>query len=131
MTARATGTFEVKMAPLAGDDDWGAFGRMSIDKEFAGDLAGTSKGQMLAARTEVEGSAGYVALERVTGTLEGREGTFVLQHNGMMRRGTPGLEVVVVADSATGDLAGLSGTMEITFEGGHGYVFDYTLSPGS
>ncbi len=131
MTARATGTFELKLEPLPGDDEWGAFARMSIDKQFAGDLLAKSVGQMLAAHTDVKDSAGYVALERVTGTLAGRDGTFVLQHTGIMRRGTPGLEVVVVPDSGTGDLTGLSGFMEITVEdGGHRYAFDYTLPPG-
>ncbi len=128
MTARATGTFEVTMAPLAGDDEWGAFARMSIDKQFAGDLAGHSRGLMLAAQTEIKASAGYVALERVTATPDGRAGTFVLEHAGIMNRGKPSLDVVVVPDSGTENLTGIAGTMTITVDKtGHGYAFDYTL----
>ena len=102
---------------------------MSIDKRFHGDLEGTSRGEMLAARTAEPGSAGYVAMERVTGKLHGREGTFVLQHTGTMTRGTPTLGVTVVPDSGTGELAGLAGEMTIVIEEGkHSYVFDYTLT---
>lgn len=100
----ARGTFQVKLTPLADadEDGLGAFGRMAIDKTFEGDLAGTSRGQMLAERTPVEGSAGYVALERVQGTVGGRTGEFVLQHRGSMRRGDGELSVTVVPDSGTG-----------------------------
>src|SRR5271165_4091355 len=100
---------------------------MSIDKQFHGDLEGTSKGEMLGAMTEVKGSAGYVAIERVTGTLNGRSGTFVLQHSGTMTRGTQHMTITVVPDSGTGGLAGISGSMTIIIkEGGkHFYEFEY------
>jgi hypothetical protein len=99
---------------------------MTIDKVFQGDLAGTSKAQMLAAGTPVEGSAGYVAMERVEGTLAGRRGTFLLQHSGVMTRGAPALTVIVVPDSGTGELVGLSGKMAIIIEGRkHSYDFEY------
>jgi hypothetical protein len=101
---------------------------MSIDKRFEGDLAGTSKGEMLAAMTAVKDSAGYVALEQVTGTLAGRGGTFYLQHDGTMNRGVPQLTVTVVPDSGTDGLQGLTGQMTIDVAGGqHKYTFDYTL----
>jgi hypothetical protein len=127
---QAKGTFEVKVVPLASDEgtDTGGFGRLSIDKTFSGDLTGSSKGQMVGAFTAVEGSAGYVALERVTGHLNGRKGSFVLQHSGSMTRGTPSIIVTVVPDSGTEELSGLAGTMEIIIEGKkHSYIFDYTL----
>jgi hypothetical protein len=102
---------------------------MSIEKQFEGDLEATSKGEMLTAGSAVKGSAGYVAIERVSGTLHGRRGTFVLQHNGVMNRGAPGLTVSVVPDSGTGELAGLSGTMSIDLSGGkHAYELTYTLA---
>ena len=102
---------------------------MSLDKQFHGDLDATSKGEMLAANTEVKGSAGYVAMERVTGKLHGRSGTFVLQHSGTMNRGSPQLSVTVVPDSGTDQLEGLVGKMAIKIEGGkHFYDFEYTLS---
>jgi hypothetical protein len=104
---------------------------MSIDKQFHGDLEATSKGQMLAAVTSVKGSAGYVAIEQVTGSLRGRSGTFVLQHSGTMTRGTPQQIVSVVPDSGTGELVGLTGTMTITIaDGKHSYDFEYTLAGG-
>jgi hypothetical protein len=113
MTTHASGTFEVKLSSLAPDDksEDATLGRMSIDKQFHGDLEATSKGQMLSAVTTVKGSAGYVAIERVSGTLHGRSGTFVLQHNGTMTRGAPQLTVTVVPDSGTGELVGLGGKM--------------------
>jgi Protein of unknown function (DUF3224) len=126
----ASGTFEVKLTPQA-DDQVGdpTVGRMSIEKLFQGDLEGTSKGQMLAVMTEVKGSAGYVAMERVSGTLGGRSGTFALQHSGTMTRGEAQLTVTVVPDSGTGQLAGLSGKMSINIaDGQHSYEFDYTLA---
>lgn len=132
MTHHASGRFEVKLAPQAGDDyaDATTLARMTIDKVFHGDLEGTSRGQMLSAGTAIRNSAGYVAIERVTGTLHGRTGTFVLQHSGTMNRGAPQLVVTVVPDSGTGDLTGLSGTMMIAISGGkHAYTFDYTLGP--
>ena len=130
MTTRASGTFEVRMSPQAPDDgaEGVGIGRMLIDKRFEGDLEATSKGQMLAARAPVSNSAGYVALEQVTGKLGGRSGTFLLQHSGTMTRGAPRLNVSVVPDSGTGELEGLSGTMDIIIdEEGHSYVFDYAL----
>lgn len=128
MSKRAAGTFEVKVLPLPADDtvDTGGFGRLSIDKQFTGALTGTSKGQMVAGMTAVEGSGAYVALERVTGTLNGRNGSFILQHSGTMSGGKQELRITVVPDSGTGELAGLSGTMKIIIEGGkHSYEFEY------
>lgn len=127
---RATGTFEVKLNPLpAYDGSEGSMaGRMSIDKEFHGDLAAISKGEMLMSMTGTKGSAGYVAIETVRGKLHGREGTFVLQHSGTMNRNTPSLTVSVIPDSGTGDLTGLTGTMSIDVaDGRHSYTFDYSL----
>ena len=129
MTTRASGTFEVKMSPQAPDEgaEGVGIGRMLLDKKFAGDLEATSKGQMLAAGTPT-GSAGYVAMEQVTGALAGRSGTFVLQHSGTMTRAAPSLTVSVVPDSGTGELQGLSGSMQIIIADGlHSYVFDYAL----
>ena len=127
----ASGTFEVKLTPQKPDNkeaESANLGRMSIDKEFFGNLAATSKGEMLSAMTDIKGSAGYVAIERVTGTLHGRTGTFMVQHNGTMTRGTPQLSVTVVPDSGTGQLVGLGGTMTIKItEGKHFYELDYTL----
>lgn len=126
----AQGTFQVTLAPQGDNDtaDGIALGRMSLDKRFAGDLAGTSQGQMLTAMTAVAGSAGYVAIERVTGTLHGHAGSFVLQHTGTMNRGAPQLVIAVVPDSGTGALAGLAGTFGIDIvEGKHFYRFEYTL----
>ena len=101
---------------------------MAIDKQFRGDLEGSSRGEMLTAGTAVKGSAGYVAIERVTGTLHGRSGSFVLQHNGIMARGAPQLTITVVPDSGTGDLTGLAGQMTVEIdEGAHSYGFEYTL----
>src|SRR5262245_12667616 len=128
--AHASGTFEVKLAPqgTGGSAEGSTLARMSIDKQFHGDLEGTSKGEMLSAGTSVKGSAGYVAIERVSGTLKGRSGTFVLQHNGIMTRGEGQLTITVVPDSGTGQLAGLAGTMTIKIENGkHFYELEYTL----
>jgi len=130
VTTRAGGTFEVKLSPQPADDyaDGAALGRMTIDKEFHGDLEATSKGQMLTGMGSVKGSAGYVAIERVSGVLAGRRGTFVLQHSGTMNRGAPSLTITVVPDSGTDQLAGLAGTMVIDVAGGrHSYTFEYTL----
>jgi Protein of unknown function (DUF3224) len=105
-----------------------AIGRMLLDKHFHGDLEATSKGTMLAAGTTVKGSAGYVAMELVTGTLKGHTGTFVLQHTGIMTRGVPQLTITVVPDSGTGQLVGLTGKMAINIvDGKHSYDFEYTL----
>lgn len=126
MQGEAHGTFEVDLQPIGGND--GPIAVMSINKTFAGDLHGSSVGQMLAFRTPVQGSAGYVAMERVTATLAGRQGGFTLQHNGLMTRGTPQLSVVVVPDSGSEGLLGLSGTLEITIsEGRHDYRLVYSL----
>jgi hypothetical protein len=101
---------------------------MTIAKEFHGDLEAASVGQMLASMSEVKGSAGYVAIEKVTGTLHGRAGGFVLQHRGVMNRGAAELSVTVVPDSGAGDLVGIKGSMNIIIEAGkHSYEFDYTL----
>jgi hypothetical protein len=131
MTKHAKGAFDVKVTPQKPDNkeaETSKLGRMSLDKQFHGDLEATSTGEMLAAMTEVKGSAGYVAMERVNGTLQGKNGTFVLQHSATMTRGVPQMSVTVVPDSATGDLAGLAGTMTIKIEEGkHFYEFDYTL----
>lgn len=131
MTMHAKGPFDVKLAPQPPDEATGgdAIGRMALDKRFHGDLDATSKGQMLAHRSGVAGSAGYVAMEIVSGTLHGRTGTFVLQHSGTMNRGAQHLALAVVPDSGTGELEGLAGTMNIVIEEGgkHFYAFDYTL----
>jgi len=131
VTMHASGTFEVKLVPQGEGDtvEGTALGRMSLDKQFHGDLEGTGTGEMLTAMTAVEGSAGYVAIERVAGTLGGRSGTFVLQHRGVMTRGKQELLISVVPDSGTGGLAGLAGTMAITIEDGkHSYQLEYTLA---
>ena len=130
----ASGTFEVKIIPQKPDNkeaESANLGRMSMDKQFYGDLEATSKGEMLSAATDVKGSAGYVAIERVSGTLHGRSGTFILQHSGTMTRNAPQMSVTVVPDSGTGELVGLAGKMTIKIaDGKHFYEFDYTL-PGT
>jgi hypothetical protein len=129
VTEHASGAFEVKMNPQVDEKGEQPVGRMSLDKQFHGDLEATSKGQMLAVMTAVEGSAGYVAMERVNGKLHGRTGTFALQHSGTMTRGAPQLIITVVPDSGTGELAGLAGKMTINIvDGKHFYEFDYTLT---
>ena len=126
--ARAIGQFEVKMVPQDGDAQDATLGRMSIDKQFHGDLEATSKGQMLTAGTSVKGSAGYVAVEKVSGNLHGRNGSFILQHTGTMTRGAPQLKSTVVPDSGAGELLGIIGEMTIKIdEGKHSYDFEYTL----
>lgn len=124
---RASGRFEVKLAPLQpyNGDPAAALGRMSIDKVFEGDLQAASKGEMLSAGSPQSGSAGYVAIERVTGALHGRRGSFTLQHNASMHRGTFSLNIFVVPGSGTGELQGLAGTMNVIVAGGHSYEFDY------
>jgi hypothetical protein len=125
----ATGTFEVKLTPQNdGKPEDSPIGRMVIDKQIHGDLEATTKGQMLAFSTDVKGSAGYVAMERVTGTLHGRSGSFVLQHSATMNRGVPHLSITAVPDSGTGELVGLTGTFDIQIAAGkHSYTFDYTV----
>ena len=131
MPARATGPFDVKVTPQPADEyaDGATLGRLTLDKSFHGDLEATSRGQMLTGMSSVKGSAGYVAIERVTGTLGGRRGSFILQHTGMMDRGMPQLVITVVPDSGTDDLVGLRGTMtiDVAAGGAHSYGFDYTL----
>ncbi|MEM8484182.1 MAG: DUF3224 domain-containing protein [Bacteroidota bacterium] len=126
---KATGTFDVTMKPIdayAASKAGAQLGRMSLDKTFAGDLEGTSQGEMLTAMTDVKGSAGYVAIEQVEGSLMGKTGTFVLQHFGVMAGTDSRLILEVVPDSGTDELAGLSGSMEIINEAGtHCYVFAY------
>jgi hypothetical protein len=135
MAIHASGSFEVKLAPpeALGHADEGAnagvaLGRRLIDKQFHGDLEAVSVGEMLSAMTDVKGSAGYVAIEKVSGTLRGRKGSFVLQHSGTMTRGAPQLSVTVIPDSGAGELAGIAGSMTIDIvDGKHFYTFDYTL----
>jgi len=118
------------MTPQPPEDATGGagLGRMALDKHYHGDLEASSKGQMLAARSSIPGSAGYVAMEIVTGALHGHTGTFVLQHSGTMDRGAPQLVINVVPDSGTGELTGLAGKMAIVIaEGKHSYEFEYTL----
>jgi hypothetical protein len=125
---RATGTFETTVHPQPPYDSAGGItlARMTIDKRFSGDLEGTSVVEMLSAGTSVKGSAGYVAIERVTGILKGRDGSFVLQQTGTMTRGVPQLAVTIVPDSGTGALAGIAGQMAIAIVGGkHFYTLDY------
>lgn len=123
----AKGEFEVKLAPLQ-DEMPEKMGRMSIDKKFTGDLVGTGSGQMIHGMGEIEGSGVYVAVERVTGTIGGRTGSFLLYHQGVMTRGTPDLKVLVVPDSGSGDFKGITGTLTITItEGKHFYDFEYAL----
>ncbi len=129
---KVLGTFEVNLQPLASfaeGNDHINLGRMSIEKTFSGELSATSQGEMLTAVTPVEGSAGYVAIEQVTGTLSGRNGRFVLQHFGTMSQEQNFLLLEVVPNSGTGELAGLSGKMSIRIEDGqHFYEFDYELA---
>ncbi len=130
MSGTASGPFEVKLMPQPAynTDEGSTLGRMSIDKQFHGDLEATSKGEMLMAGSVVKGSAGYVAMERVAGTLTGRKGTFVLQHTATMNRGAPHLSITVVPDSGTGELTGLTGTMDIIIaEGKHTYKFEWKI----
>jgi hypothetical protein len=126
----ATGTFDVKLNPLkqeAPAEDAG-LARLSIDKQFHGDLTGKSVGEMMAVRTAIKESAGYVAIERVTGALHGRSGSFVLQHSGVMNRGAANLSLDVVPDSASGELTGLAGAMQIIIaDGKHSYELEYAL----
>jgi hypothetical protein len=131
MTMHASGTFEVKVNVQKADNkeaESAKLGRMSLDKQFHGELEATSAGEMLSVGTEVKGSAGYVAIERVNGTLHGRAGTFALQHSGTMTRGEPQLSVTVVPDSGTGELVGIAGKMTINIvDRKHFYEFEYTL----
>jgi hypothetical protein len=130
MHAVAKGSFTVQIKPAVEPSaaDGVALGRMTIDKQFAGDLVGTGKGEMLSALTPVKGSAGYVAIERVTGTLHGRAGSFVFQHTGTMDQGAQSLSITVVPGSGTGALTGISGQFNLTIvDGKHLYEFSYEL----
>ena len=132
MNQQARGPFEVKIAPQDADNPQAraaGVGRMSLDKRFHGDLDAASTGEMLAYRTVIADSAGYVAIERVEGSLRGRRGSFALQHSSTMQRGTQRQNIVVIPDSGTGELAGLEGSMTIVIAAGgaHSYEFDYRL----
>jgi hypothetical protein len=130
MALQAQGTFEVKLTSQLPEDksDGSTLGRMLIEKQFHGDLEAVSHGQMLTGMTAVQGSGAYVAIERVTGTLTGRRGSFILHHLGVMVRGAPQLNVTVVPDSGTGELVGIAGTMTIILtDGKHSYDFAYAL----
>jgi hypothetical protein len=129
LTEHAKGTFDVMTTPLPPDDATGgaAIGRYALDKQFHGDLEAASKGQMLAAGDPAKGTAGYVAMEHVTGALNGKSGGFALQHSGTMDHGNLHLTVTVVPGSGTGELAGIAGTMTITISGKHSYDIEYTL----
>jgi hypothetical protein len=132
MTKHAIGTFDVQMTPLS-DETLSAttnkLAGMSLAKQFQGELQGKSAGQMLTAMTATEGSAGYVAIEQVTGRLQGRQGSFVLQHYGIMGGGEQNLTITIVPDSGTDELAGVSGTMSIAVDenGKHTYDLAYSL----
>ena len=126
----AKGSFEVTIQPLSNAEvsDDATLGRFLLTKKFSGDLVAEARGQMLSAGTATPGSAGYVAIDQVTGTLAGRAGSFVLQHSGTMNRGAPGLSITVVPDSGTGELVGLSGTLKINIiDKQHFYEFDYSF----
>jgi hypothetical protein len=130
MTKHASGTFEVSLKPQSPPDELASvsLGRMSLDKQFAGDLVAIGKGEMLTAVTQTKGSAGYVAIERVTGTLHGRKGSFVFQHSGTMDRGVQQLSITVVPDSGTDELAGITGRFTLNIvDGKHFYEFEYSL----
>jgi hypothetical protein len=130
---RATGSFEVSVQPLANTDVSSdpTLGRFLLVKKFSGDLEARARGQMLSAGTATKGSAGYVAIDHVTGTLNGRKGSFILQHSGSMNRAVPTLTILVVPDSGTGELVGLTGTLSINIvDGTHFYDFLYTLPRG-
>ena len=134
MTHHISGPFDVKVTPQKPDTQIARtanLGRLTIDKRFHGDLEASAKGEMLATQSEVKGSAGYVALERVTGKLQGRSGSFVLQHSATMKRGAPESTITVVPDSGTGELAGLTGSMRINVapDGSHSYEFDFRIEP--
>lgn len=130
MSHTAQGTFEVKIAPLPADEAIAAtsIARYSLDKTYHGDLEAVSAGEMMGAGNPATGSAGYVAVEEVNGTLDGRSGSFALQHSSTMDGGTFDMNVRVVPGSGTGDLQGIAGTLTIVIEGGkHSYRFEYTL----
>ncbi|MEJ7805586.1 MAG: DUF3224 domain-containing protein [Telluria sp.] len=130
MTQFAKGTFEIVMIPPPAGEGAGrlSVGRMFIDKQYAGDLTGTGQGEMLSAGDPAAGSAGYVAIEHVSGTLNGRSGSFALQHNGTMHDGASHLAIAIVPGSGTGDLFGIEGKLKLDIvERQHFYEIDYTL----
>jgi hypothetical protein len=127
MDFKATGTFEVNIIPQT-DREVPMLSRMTIDKIFKGDMEGSTQGQMLSARTSNQASAGYVAIERVEAVLQGKKGSFILQHSATMNKGVPSLTVMVIPDSGTDELAGLSGELSINVtDGKHFYEFNYSL----
>jgi len=131
MPILATGTVETVFTPLSADQAEGSIlTRVSVDKRFRGSLEASSSGEMLSAVTGVAGSSAFVALERVSGALHGRSGSFVLQHSGLLRHGSTDYSIAVVPDSGTGELAGLSGRMQVhQVDGRHSYDFEYSLEP--
>ena len=134
MNDRAVGTFEVKLTPQSADTptEGSSLGRLTIEKQFSGDIVGASKGEMLTAGTAIKNSAGYVAVERVTASVKGRVGTFAMMHTGIMNRGAPQLTITVVPDSGTGALTGISGSFGIDVANGkHSYWFDYQIADAS
>ncbi len=126
---QAKGPFDVKIVPFKSDGIDAAFSAMTLDKQFHGALEATSKGTMLAFGSPAKGSGGYVAIELVDGALDGRKGTFVLQHNATMDHGTAAMNIIVVPGSGTGELTGITGKLSIDIAAGgkHSYTFDYTL----
>ncbi len=130
MTMHATGAFEVQVSPITTADsvDTGGFSRFALDKKFSGDITGTSLGQMLASGGPKDGSGAYVALERVTGALNGRTGSFALMHNGTMTPESTEMRIAVVPGSGTEELSGIAGTFTLVIEGKkHWWTLDYTL----
>jgi hypothetical protein len=129
VTNRAAGPFDVKLVKQEDPGGDTSVGRFILDKQYHGDLEASGKGQMLTASTDVKGSGAYVAIERVTGTLKGREGSFALEHMGTMAQNVPSLTIMIVPDSGAGQLKGIAGKMNITIapDGKHSYEFEYTL----
>ncbi|MEM7708136.1 MAG: DUF3224 domain-containing protein [Pseudomonadota bacterium] len=130
---QATGTFDVSMTPAseAAEEAGVTLGQFSLTKTFTGDMVGNASGQMLTATSAVKGSAGYVAIERFSGTVHGKNGTFVLQHTGTMQGQSQALTITIVPDSGTGELAGISGTFKLQIdEGTHHYTLEYSLPEG-
>ena len=130
MTQVASGPFDVKITPQDDQFDDPLLSRLLLDKQYHGDLEGTGQGQMLTAGTATKGSGAYVAIDKVSGSLKGRKGTFILQHTGIMTQNMPGLVISIVPDSGTGELIGLSGQMKINIAPGgkHSYELEYTLN---
>ena len=127
-TMHASGPFDVKITPTEDKSEDPLLSRLMLDKHYHGELEAAAQGQMLTAGTVVKGSGAYVAIEKVTGTLHGRSGSFVLQHTGTMTQGAPLLTITVVPDSGTGQLAGIAGKMTINIaDGKHSYDLEYTL----